>query len=50
MCTMCGVVQSGVAALNGATRRLGQTAWMPKADECMVVKAPVAGSLRVQQP
>jgi len=29
--------------------RLGQTTWMPKPDERTVVKAPVAGSLRVWQ-
>jgi len=50
ICTMCGAIQSGVAAVTGATMRLGQTMWMPKPDECMVVKAPVTGSLRVWQP
>ncbi len=50
ICAMCGAIRSRVAAMTGATTRLGQTAWMPKPDECMMVKAPVVGSLRVQQP
>jgi len=28
MCTIYGVVQSGVTAVTGATMRLGQMAWM----------------------
>ena len=44
---VCGVVRSRVAVVTGATMRLRQTAWMPKPDECTVVKVPVIGSLRV---
>jgi len=47
---MRGAIRSGVAAMTGATTRLGQMAWMPKPDECTGVKVPVVGSLGVQQP
>jgi len=50
ICMMCGAIQSRVAAVTGAATRLQQMAWMPKPDECTVVKVPVVGSLRVQQP
>jgi len=50
ICAMCGAIQSRVTAVTGAMTRLGQTSWVPEPDECMVVKAPVVGSLRVQQP
>ena len=50
ICAMCGAVQSGVAVMTGATTRLEATAWVPKPDECTVVKVPVIGSLGVRQP
>jgi len=33
ICTICGAVQSGVAAMAGAMMRLWQMVWMPKPDE-----------------
>ncbi len=47
ICVMCGAIQSRVAVMTGTTMRLWQTLWMPKPDECTVIKAPVVGSLRV---
>jgi len=50
VCAMCGTIQSGVTAMTCAMTRLRQTVWMPKPDECMVVKVPVVGSLGVRHP